>query len=97
MTTRAQTFRTKEQHSWTERDYHAWQEDMGARLRKKIAKYYGPRAEHKFADHIGISPGSLSGILNGYSTPSATTLLKIQANTELRVADILGGYRNGKG
>ncbi len=90
------TFRHKDNSCWTEADYHDWQVDLGARLRKKIERNFGPRREHKFAEHIGISPGSLSGILNGLSTPSATTLLKIQKNTEMRIADILGGYRNGK-
>jgi transcriptional regulator with XRE-family HTH domain len=52
--------------------------------------------EKKFAKMIGISPGSLSGILNGESTPSAASLLKIQQNTVLQVADILGGYYNGQ-
>jgi transcriptional regulator with XRE-family HTH domain len=94
--TKPKTFRTKIQSKWTEHDYNEWKRDLGARLRRKIYDVYGRMYEKKFAKMIGISPGSLSGILNGESTPSAASLLKIQRNSLLQVADILGGYYNGQ-
>lgn len=68
-----------------------WKVDMGQRLRDEITEKFGRRSERKFAKAINISPGSLSEILNGISTPSALTLLKIMENTNMSVMYILKG------
>jgi len=76
---------------WKPKHVEQWRIDMGQRLRVLIKVKYGKRKEHVFAEEIGISQGSLSEILNGISTPSALTLLKIIENTNMSVIYILRG------
>ena len=76
---------------WKPNHVEQWRGAMGQRLREIIKVKYGTRKEHQFAEEIGISQGSLSEILNGISTPSALTLLKIMENTNMSVTYILRG------
>ena len=76
---------------WDPTDVGDWRLAMGDRLRTLIAAKYGKRQERVFAQEIGISQGSLSEILNGISTPSALTLLKIMENTDMSVTYVLKG------
>jgi transcriptional regulator with XRE-family HTH domain len=76
---------------WTVVEIDQWKADVGQRLRKAITKRYGKRNEYQFAQDIGISQGSLSDIVNGRSSPSALTLLKIKENTTISINYILKG------
>ena len=79
----------KNPKDWTSRQKADWQNDMGKRLRELIEDAYGYRQEYKFAKEIGISQGSLSDILNGKSTPSAYTLVKMARFFDIN--DLLAG------
>lgn len=68
----------KKPKDWTDRQKAEWQKDVGKRLREIIEDVYGYRQECRFARDVGISQGSLSDILNGKSTPSAYTLVKMK-------------------
>lgn len=90
-------WKTKPIENWNDVDYWAWRIDMGQRLRQRIKKLYGYRKENAFAERIGISQGTLSGILRGISNPSAPTLLKCEMKTPIKAAWILHGWKiNGK-
>lgn len=76
---------------WDDKDIASWKRDMGIRLCTAIEATRGYRKEYLFAKEIGISQGSLSDIINGRSTPSALTLLKIMENTDFNIEYILKG------
>ena len=82
----------KKPKDWTDRQKAEWQKDVGKRLREVIEDVYGYRQEYRFAKEVGISQGSLSDILNGKSTPSAYTLIKIESAIGFKADTILGGF-----
>lgn len=84
----------KKPKDWTDRQKAEWQKDVGKRLREIIEDVYGYRQEYRFARDVGISQGSLSDILNGKSTPSAYTLIKMSSLSAMDFFpdDILGGF-----
>lgn len=64
---------------------------VGKRLRAEIKLNFGSRKEFKFAKQIRISQGSLSDILNGHSSPSAETLVKIHNQGRINMMYLLTG------
>lgn len=85
------SYKNKKAKNWTPREYAQWKKDLGDRLRKSIDLEYGERRQFKFAKDVGISQGSLSEIINGISTPSALTLMKIMERSEIDVVRLLRG------
>ena len=81
----------KQAKKWNRREYADWKIDVGARLFNAIEKEYGERKMFVFAKNVGISQGSLSEIINGISTPSALTLMKIMENSDIDIAHLLRG------
>jgi len=70
-----------------------FKKEVGKRLRAEIEGIYGNRREFVFAKQIGISQGSLSDILNGKSSPSAETLMRIATHTTIGVTWLLIGLK----
>lgn len=64
---------------------------VGKRLRGEIESNFGKRKEYKFAKQIKISQGSLSDILNGNSSPSAETLVRIHNRGKINMIFLLTG------
>lgn len=85
------SYKDKLPQKWTERECAEWKMDVGKRLRIAVDSQYGDRKQYEFAKDVGISQGSLSEIINGISTPSSLTLLKIIENSDIDVIDILKG------
>lgn len=86
--------KNKHPKHWTDQQKQLWQEGMGDRLRSEVKRLYGRHKEKVFAEDINLSHGSLSDILNGKSTPSAMTLLKIMMGPKkIDIRYILTGER----
>lgn len=83
--------KTKNPRNWTRRQQEAWQLTVGQRLAHLIEDTLGKRKQWRFAKIIGLSQGSLSDIIRGKSSPSALTLLKIDANTNINILELLRG------
>ena len=64
---------------------------VGQRLRSQIEYRFGKRKEYMFAKQIKISQGSLSDILNGNSSPSAETLVRIHNRGKINMVFLLTG------
>lgn len=68
-----------------------WKREMGRRLRTVSVNYFGKKGQHKFANHLGISQGSLSDLINGVSAPSAETLKALTLRTPVDIRWLITG------